>query len=100
MYIYNVTVNISEDVHLEWLKWMKEKHIVDVMKTGCFVDNQIVKVLYVEDQGHTYSVQYKFLDMSDIEKYQKDYANALQADHKAMFGEKYTAFRTLLQIVD
>lgn len=100
MFIYNVTVNIADDVHQHWVKWMKEKHMNDVMKTGCFIDNQMVKVLYVEDEGHTYSVQYKFLEMSDIEKYQHEFAPALQAEHKEMFGEKYTAFRTLLQIIE
>ena len=100
MFIYNVTVNINEDVHAEWVKWMRETHMPDVMKTGCFVDNQMVKVLYVEDEGHTYSLQYKFLEMVDIERYQKEHAPGLQADHTKKFKDKYTAFRTLLQVID
>jgi hypothetical protein len=100
MFIYNVTVNIADEAHTHWLKWMKETHISDVMKTGCFIDSQILKVLYVDDEGHTYSVQYKFLEMADIERYQKDFAPKLQAEHKAMFADKYTAFRTILQLVD
>jgi len=100
MFIYNVTVNIDDEAQQEWVKWMKEKHIPDLMKTGCFIDSQMVKVLYVEDQGHTFSTQYKFLEMVDIERYQKEFAPALQAEHKQRFGDKYTAFRTLLQIVD
>lgn len=100
MFIYNVTVNISDDVHQKWLQWMKEVHIPDVMKTGCFIDSQILKVLYVEDEGHTYSIQYKFLEMMDIERYQKEFASGLQAEHKTLFADKYAAFRTLLQIVD
>lgn len=100
MYIYNVTVNIDADVHEEWLKYMKEEHIPDVMKTGCFVDNQIVKVLNVDDQGHTYSFQYRFLDMDDIERYQKEHAPRLQADVKNKYADKFAAFRTLLEIID
>jgi hypothetical protein len=100
MYIYNVTVNVDEDVCQQWLKYMKQTHIPDVMKTGCFIDSQILKVLFVQDQGHTYSVQYKFLEMADLERYQKKFATALQEEHKKMFGEKYTAFRTVLQIED
>ncbi len=99
MFIYNVTVNIADEIHYKWLGWMQEVHIPDVMKTGCFIDSQILKVLYVEDEGHTYSIQYKFLEMGDIEKYQKEFAPGLQAAHKAMFGEKYAAFRTILQII-
>lgn len=100
MFIYNVTVNISDEVHQEWVKWMREIHIPDVMKTGCFIDSQMVKVLYVEDQGHTYSMQYKFLEMPDIERYQKDFAPQLQAEHSSKFKDKYAAFRTILQIID
>jgi hypothetical protein len=99
MFIYNVTVNISPDIQHEWLNWMQEIHVPDVMKTGCFVDSQILRVLFVEDEGSTYSVQYRFLDMSDIERYQKEFAPALQADHKNKFGDKYVAFRTILEIV-
>lgn len=100
MYIYNVTVNIDEDIHSEWLQWMKSTHVPDVMNTGCFVENKIVKVLHVNDEGHTYSFQYTFKEMKDIEKYQKEFAPALQADVKKKYGEKFTAFRTLLEIID
>ena len=100
MFVYNVTVNISDDAHAEWLKYMKEVHVPDVMKTGCFVDRNILKVLYVEDEGHTYSIQYKFLEMVDLEKYQKQFAPALQEEHKKKFDGKFVAFRTILQMMD
>lgn len=100
MYIYNVTVNIAGDIAQEWLQWMKEKHIPDVMKTGCFADSRILKVLHVNDDGETYSIQYHFEEMADMEKYQKEFAPALQAGHKARYGDKALAFRTILEIVD
>jgi hypothetical protein len=100
MFIYNVTVNIADDIQNEWVTWMRDIHIPDVMRTGCFVDSQMVKVLYVEDEGHTYSIQYKFLEMTDIERYQKEFAPKLQAEHTAKFKDKYAAFRTLLQVID
>ena len=99
MFIYNVTVNIASDVNTQWVAWMKEIHMPDVMKTGCFVDCQLVKVLYVNDEGDTYSAQYKFLEMADIERYQKDFAPALQQEHTLKFKDKYSAFRTLLQVI-
>lgn len=99
MYIYNVTVNVDEDVHERWLGWMQQIHIPDVMATGCFTGSQMLKVLGVEDLGHTYSVQYRFNAMSDIETYQRDHAPRLQAHTKKEFGDKYTAFRTLLQLM-
>lgn len=99
MFIYNVTVNISEEAHREWLRWMKDIHIPDVMKTGCFVSSRMLKVLYVNDEGHTYSVQYMFREMPDMENYSRNFAPELQAEHKKKFGESYTAFRTILEEV-
>jgi DUF971 family protein len=100
MYIYNVTVNIDPEIHKEWLSWMREKHIPDVMKTGCFTESRMVKVLNVDDEGHTYSIQYTFSEMKDIEKYQAEFAKKLQAEHTDKFKDKYAAFRTLLEIID
>jgi hypothetical protein len=100
MYIYNVTVTVEEGIHNEWVQWMKHVHIADVIKTNCFIDSQMVKVLYLEQEGHTYAIQYKFLEMGDIEKYQKEFAPKLQAEHKNKFGDSAVAFRTILQVID
>jgi hypothetical protein len=100
VFIYNVTVNVPDEIHEEWRTWMKTVHMPDVMRTGCFVDSQMLKLLYVEDEGHTYSVQYRFLEMNDIENYQKNFAASLQAEYKIKFGDKSIAFRTLLQVID
>jgi len=99
MYIYNVTISVESSVHEEWMKWMQEVHIPDVMKTGCFIDNRMLKVLNVEDEGVTYSVQYTFLNMSDMEEYKAKHGARLQKDALDKFKDKLVAFRTLLEIV-
>lgn len=99
MYIYNVTINIDNATHNEWLVWMQEIHIPEVMKTGCFIDNRMLKVLNVDDEGTTYSVQYTFLNMSDMEEYKQKYASTLQKQTMDKFKDKFVAFRTLLEIV-
>ena len=99
MFIYNVTVNLEEGISAQWLDWMRKKHIPDVMATGCFVSHRLCKVL-ADDTGDTFSVQYFFHEMSDINRYQINFAPGLQAEHKQIFGEKALAFRTLLEVVD
>ena len=44
MYIYNVTINIDESVHNDWLSWIKD-HIQDVLATGCFSTAKLTQVL-------------------------------------------------------
>ncbi len=41
MIYYNVTVNINESVHDQWVKWMQEKHIADVIATGKFTSARL-----------------------------------------------------------
>lgn len=99
MIIYNVTVNIENDVKDEWLQWMKTVHIPDVMATGHFLENKICKVLVDEEQGTTYSIQYTAATMKDLEEYQRLHAARLQKEHSDRYANKYIAFRTLLEIV-
>jgi hypothetical protein len=100
MFVYNVTVNIDNDVAAEWLKWMQKVHIPDVLSTGCFLENRIFRVLADEDSGgKTYSVQYYFQTMEDMERYQNNFATKLQQEHTALYKDRFVAFRTLLEVV-
>ena len=101
MIIYNVTVNIEESVHEEWLAWMKESHIPDVMRTGKFISSRILRIVGDEDSGgKTYSVQYSCNNMNDYLEYEHQHAASLRAEHTAKFKDKFVAFRTLLESVD
>lgn len=99
MFIYNVTISVDKTAHDEWMKWMQDVHMPDVIKTGCFIDSRMLKVLNVEDEGITYSAQYTFLEMSDMEEYQSKHAQRLQKEALDKFKDKFVAFRTLLEIV-
>ncbi len=98
MYIYNVTINIEDSVHQEWLKWMKETHIPDVMETGMFMRNKIMQVMIEEESGTTYSIQYEVKDLETIKLYQQMYAPKLQEEHTEKFKNKFVAFRTILRV--
>jgi hypothetical protein len=98
MFIYNVTVTLEKEIHADWLKWMKEIHIPDVMQTGLFLENKICKLL-TEESEITYAIQYTFQDLNDLNKYNKEFAPRLQQDHKEKFKDKFAAFRTVLEII-
>ena len=101
MILYSVTVNIDNGVHDEWLHWMKTEHIPDVLKTGLFVDNKILRLLTeVGNGGVTYSFQYYLRSMEDYVTYQERHAPRLQAEHARRYPDKFVAFRTLLEVVD
>lgn len=101
MFIYNVTVNIDDSVHDEWLEWMKQIHMKDVVKTGYFKESRICRVLGGEvSSGTTYAVQYSCDSMQHYEEYQKLCAPGLQQQHAEKYKDKFVAFRTLLEVID
>lgn len=98
MYIYNVTVNVDEDINDAWLKWI-DKHIKDVLATKRFISARLTRVLVEEEMGgNTYSVQYVAKTREDLDNYYKFDADALRKDGE-IFKGKFVAFRTELQIL-
>lgn len=97
MIVYNVTVKIEKDIQTDWESWMKETHIPDVLATECFTDAQLRRLLIDEEDGITYSVQYRTKSMDEIHHYQKNYASKLQQEHKERYEGRYVAFRTLME---
>jgi len=80
---YNVTVVIEHAYHDEWLKWMTEIHVPDVMKTGMFLESKICRLLGSDEtDGMTYSFQYIAPNMETFQKYQEQFAPDLQKDHR------------------
>jgi hypothetical protein len=100
MLLYNVTLIIEESAAAEWLQWMNEIHIPEVMATGKFVSNRLLKVLDSPNEGVTYCAQYVAESMEDYQAYQTDFAPALQADLQAKFENRFVAFRTLMEFID
>lgn len=100
MIIYNVTVNIDESIHEEWLKWIKE-HIPHVLATGKFKDAKLTKVLVEEELGGiTYSVQYRAFSRESLNAYYEEDAERLRNEGLKRFADKMLAFRTELEIID
>lgn len=99
MFIYNVTINIDETVHKEWLTWM-EAHIPAVLNTGKFISAKLTEVLVDEEMGgKTYSVQYTAANREELDNYYKEDADKLQVESLKKFGDKMLAFRTELKLI-
>jgi len=98
--IYNVTIKISPDVHTDWVSWMRDIHIPEVMATACFSSFRFLHLEgYDDDEGFTYAIQYACPSKALFDIYQAEHAIIMQEKHKEVFGGKFVAFRTILTIV-
>ena len=100
MIIYNVTANIEDSIHDEWLLWIQQ-HIPKVLATGFFLKATFTKVLVEESMGGlTYSIQYLAHSKEALESYHKLHAADFQAEELRKFADKMLAFRTELEWID
>lgn len=99
MVIYNVTINIEEAIEQQWLTWIQEEHIPDMLATGKFVKALLTKVLVEEEMGGvTYSVQYSCPSKEVLQSYYDEDAERLRSESKRFAG-KFVAFRTELEVI-
>ena len=100
MIIYNVTTNIHESVHQQWMIWMQHKHIPEMLATGKFSSARMVRVLIEEEMGGTtYSVQYTTDSKETLQKYYLENAPKLRDEALQLFGDKMLSFRTELELI-
>lgn len=99
MITYSVTITLDKDVEQDWIAWMRETHIPEVMATGCFKDARLTRLLdpAPEKGTATFNVQYSVENIGVYKRYQDDHAPALQKAHTDRFEGKFVAFRTLLR---
>lgn len=100
MILYNVTVNVDRSVATEWLQWMKEVHIPEVMATGLFDHYRLMKLHNeVEGEGDTFAIMYYLPSLDHYNTYELNHASALREKHTARYKDKFVAFRSLLEEV-
>lgn len=100
MLIYNVTLKVDWQIHDKWLKWMRDEHIPEVLGTGCFMRNTFSRLLDIDDtEGPTYSSQYFAESRADYDRYIAQYAAHMRKNGIDKWGDRFIAFRTLMEIV-
>src|SRR6185436_5074801 len=82
MFIYNVTVKVDWSIHDAWLQWMLNEHMPEMIKTGCFTNSKLLRLLEIDEkEGPTYGAK----DYADsISEYKRSIEN-----HSTMVRQKY-----------
>ena len=100
MIIYNVSISVDETVEQEWLTWMREIHIPEVLNTGLFLNCRFSKLISHKEEGHqSYIAQYACKSVEDLENYKLNFAPDLQRKSMVKFADKMLAFRTELELI-
>jgi hypothetical protein len=100
MFIYNITTQVSWNIHDQWKQWMQQTHLPAVIATGCFEKYQMVRLLEVDEtEGPTYAIQFYILSKAQYNRFTQIHAPAINKESADKWGNDFVTFSTLMQIV-
>jgi hypothetical protein len=101
MIIYNITIKVDRSVADAWVYWMKAEHMPELMNTDLFIDCRLSRLLEQDEtDGITFSVQYFCEGIEQYDNYIDQYAEKMRERSNKMFGGKYVAFRTIMEVIN
>ena len=100
MIIYNVTISVNESITIEWLDWIKNEHIVEVMDSGLFIKARINKVIAHGDSNNTFAIAYTCNSMKDLHQYQINFADKIQQKHIKRYADNACFFHTIMEVIE
>ncbi|MDW8394177.1 MAG: DUF4286 family protein [Chitinophagales bacterium] len=104
MCYYVVHVIIEKSRAEEWLHWMQQEHLPEVMATGAFSGYLICRKHALPNETPSdkcpFVIQYQCHSRQHLDRYLTEHAPALRRKHEQLFGGQFTAERELWQSVD
>jgi hypothetical protein len=101
MIIYNVTIKIQNSIHQQWLIWLKDEHIPEILNTGCFTQSNVLQLLETDDsEGPTYAVQFHAESKAQYNRYLELFSGELRKKSYEKWGDQFIAFSSLMQVVN
>ncbi|MEP7110370.1 MAG: DUF4286 family protein [Ferruginibacter sp.] len=101
MIIFNVTTKVHSTIQNDWLTWLKEEHIPDIMNTGCFTRAVILQLLETDEtEGPTYAIQYHAENKALYNRYIENFSVILLQKSFDKWGDQFASFPSVLQVVN
>jgi hypothetical protein len=102
MILYNITINVEESIHSQWMNWMKTEFIKEMLASNLFTEYKIMRLLNeVEGQtGMTYSFQFFLNSLSDLNKFQDSYQDAIDKKLYTLYKNQFVEFRSVLEKIE
>ena len=79
---------------------MLDQHMPEMIRTGCFTGAKLLRLLEIDEKdGPTYAAQYFADSRSDYDRYIEDHSTTVRQKYFDTWGDRFVAFRSLMQIV-
>ena len=100
MIVYNISNKVELAIENDWVQWQQQEHIPAIMASGMFTHYTFYKLLEEEDDvTATYIAQYFAPTVEDYHNYIQNFAPRMRKDAFDKWGNRFIAFRSVMQVV-
>ena len=101
MVTINTTFHVEDKINLVFIDYMKSTYIAEAITDKLLTNARMCKVHSQEiPQGHSYSVQFTFESLGDLENWDKTKGKKLNEELVKKFQDKIAGFSTLLEEIE
>jgi len=101
MIVYNITTKVHTSIDSDWLSWMQNEHIPQILATECFTGASVLRLMEIDDsEGPTYAVQFRADSKAQYNRYIELHAPKMRQHSFDKWGDKFIAFRSLMEVVN
>ncbi len=99
MIIYKVIIKIEKKIEKEWLNWIREVHIPEIMDLNIFYKSRLFNIIKnKEKEFSSFCIEYYCHSEKEYNKYKKKYSKNLQIKHIEKFKGKFKGKRLILSL--
>ncbi|MEL7122507.1 MAG: DUF4286 family protein [Bacteroidota bacterium] len=100
MYLYNLTIKIEKDMIEEWLPWMSNSFIPQVLSTIDFDAHKFCRLISHPDlDGETFALQLFTNKQEVLNDFHENHESKLQTILFQKFGNRLVFFPTVMEII-
>lgn len=101
MVTINTTFHVEDKINLVFIDYMKSTYIAEAITDKLLTNARMCKVHSQEiPEGHSYSVQFSFDNLDDLENWDKTKGKKLNEELVKKFQDKIAGFSTLLEEIE
>lgn len=100
MLIYNTTYSVEDEVHDNFLIWMKESYMPEVEKEGTLKSPCLCRLLSHQHDGTSYALQWKVENSAALHRWHSSMGERFNKELTRIFENKVTGFPTLMEVIE
>lgn len=98
-YLYNVTMQVNKQMENQYMEWLQQLYIPEVMDSGFFTKYQLLKIISDAPEDTTYAVQFITPSIEKFQEFENQFLDRMLGFIVEIWNNEVLYFTTSMEIV-